>query len=110
MTMINRVLAVALAGFTVITTHVIAQGAPQQTPPPTAPQTPAPPPPDTPAPGRGGRGQGGRGQGGGGMATFPAQQRTLADPEVLAKGKQLFTTNCSPCHGVDLRGGVTGGP
>jgi len=90
---------VALAGFTVTATHVAAQGQPPQTPPPNAPQTPPP------------AGRGGRGQGGGrGMATFPAQQRQLADPEVLAKGKQLFTTNCISCHGADLRGGVTGGP
>ena len=44
------------------------------------------------------------------MATFPAQQRPPGDPAVIAKGKQLFTTNCVSCHGVDLRGGVTGGP
>lgn len=44
------------------------------------------------------------------MATFPAQQRAPGDPEVIAKGKQLFTTNCVACHGADLRGGVTGGP
>jgi cytochrome c oxidase cbb3-type subunit III len=103
MTMTNRLLAVALAGFTVIATHVAAQGQPPQTPP----QAPPPNAPQTPPPaGRGGRGQGG----GRGMATFPAQQRQLADPEVIAKGKQLFTTNCISCHGADLRGGVTGGP
>jgi cytochrome c oxidase cbb3-type subunit 3 len=44
------------------------------------------------------------------MATFPAQQRPPGDPELIAKGKPLFVTNCSSCHGVDLRGGVTGGP
>jgi cytochrome c oxidase cbb3-type subunit 3 len=44
------------------------------------------------------------------MATFPAQQRPPGDPERIAKGKPLFVTNCSSCHGVDLRGGVTGGP
>jgi cytochrome c oxidase cbb3-type subunit 3 len=44
------------------------------------------------------------------MATFPAQQRPPGDPEAIAKGKQLFTTNCVACHGADLRGGVTGGP
>ena len=44
------------------------------------------------------------------MATFPAQQRPPGDPELIAKGKALFVTNCSSCHGVDLRGGVTGGP
>ena len=109
--MTNRLLAIAMAGFTVITTHVIAQGTPPQTPQPNAPQGPpanAPQPPDTA--GRGGRGQGGRGQGGRGIATFPAQQRELADPELIAKGKQLFTTYCVSCHGEDLRGGVTGGP
>jgi cytochrome c oxidase cbb3-type subunit 3 len=44
------------------------------------------------------------------MATFPAQQRPPGDPELIARGKPLFLTNCSSCHGVDLRGGVTGGP
>ena len=44
------------------------------------------------------------------MATFPAQQRPPGDPELIARGKPLFVTNCSSCHGVDLRGGVTGGP
>jgi cytochrome c oxidase cbb3-type subunit 3 len=85
-----------------VASHVVAQGTPQQTPPAQppagAPQQPAPA-------GRGGRGQGGRG-----MATFPAQQRPPGDPELIAKGKPLFVTNCSSCHGVDLRGGVTGGP
>jgi cytochrome c oxidase cbb3-type subunit 3 len=102
MTMTNNLLAIALAGFTVIATQVAAQGTPPQTPPQAPP--PAPQTPDT-------TGRGGRGQGGGrGMATFPAQQRELADPEVIAKGKQLFTSNCVSCHGADLRGGVTGGP
>lgn len=98
----QRFLAVALAGLTGVAAHVAAQGAPTQTPPAGppagAPQTPAPA-------GRGGRGQGGRG-----AATFPAQQRALADPEVIARGKALFLPNCSSCHGIDLRGGVTGGP
>jgi cytochrome c oxidase cbb3-type subunit III len=102
--MTNRFLAAALAGFTVIATHVTAQG-PPQTPQPAPAQTPPATPPQTPdTGGRGGRGRGGQ------MATFPAQQRALADPAVIAKGKQLFTTNCVSCHGADLRGGVTGGP
>jgi cytochrome c oxidase cbb3-type subunit 3 len=107
MPLTNRLLAAALAGFTVIATHVAAQGTPPQTPQPAPAQTPpATPPPQTPDPaGRGG----GRGRGGQ-MATFPAQQRALADPAVIARGKQLFTTNCVSCHGADLRGGVTGGP
>lgn len=44
------------------------------------------------------------------MATFPAQQRPPGDPELIARGKPLFVTNCSTCHGVDLRGGVGNGP
>ena len=99
MDMTKAFLAAALAGFTVIAGHVAAQGTPPQAPPVGTPQAPAPT-------GRGGRGQGeGRG-----MATFPAQQRTPGDPELIARGKPLFVANCSACHGVDLRGGVTGGP
>ncbi len=101
MPLTTRLLAVALAGFTIISAHVAAQGPPPQTPPQTPPPN-APQPPDTG--GRGGRGRGGE------MATFPAQQRPPGDPAVIAKGKQLFTTNCVSCHGADLRGGVTGGP
>lgn len=108
----QRFLAVAMAGLTGVAAHVAAQ--PQAPPAAQAPQPPAggqPPgggqPPQTPPPtGRGGRGQGG----GRGVATFPAQQRELAAPEVIARGKALFVPNCSSCHGVDLRGGVTGGP
>src|SRR5258705_10496803 len=44
------------------------------------------------------------------MAVFPAQQRPPGDPELIARGKPLFVASCSSCHGVDLRGGVTGGP
>src|SRR5262245_55728239 len=95
-------LAASLAGYTIVASHVAAQGPPQQ-PPPAQPPGGAP---QQPAPaGRGGRGQGGRG-----MATFPAQQRPPGDPELIAKGKPLFVTNCSTCHGVDLRGGVGNGP
>jgi cytochrome c oxidase cbb3-type subunit III len=104
MNMTKGVLAASLAGFTIIASHVAAQGTPPQTPPPAQAPTAGAPQEPNPA-GRGGRGQGGRG-----MATFPAQQRPPGDPEVIAKGKQLFTTNCVSCHGADLRGGVTGGP
>ena len=105
MTMTNRLLAAALAGFTVITTHVAAQGTPPQAPQPAPTQTPPANPAQPPQTGgRGGRGRGGQ------MATFPAQQRPPGDPELIAKGKQLFTANCVSCHGADLRGGVTGGP
>ncbi len=50
--------------------------------------------------------QGGRGAG----QSFPAQQRPLADPAVIARGKSLYQINCRACHGADLRGGDMGGP
>ena len=80
---------------TAIAVRLPAQ-APAPAPPPPAPggQAPAGPP------------QGGRGRG---QATFPAQQRTLADPAVIARGKTLFEINCRLCHGADLRGGDMGG-
>ena len=54
--------------------------------------------------------QGGRGRGRGGGANFPQQQRQLADQAVLTRGKGLYESNCSACHGIDLRGGQQGGP
>ncbi len=107
--MTRGLLAASLAGFTIIAAHVAAQGAPPQTPPAQTPP-PAQPPATTAPQEPGPAGRGGRGQGGRGMATFPAQQRPPGDPELIARGKPLFVTNCSSCHGVDLRGGVTGGP
>lgn len=57
----------------------------------------------------GGRGrQGAAGPQGRGL--FPQQQRKLADPAVLARGKGLYDSTCSACHGLDLRGGQQGGP
>ena len=51
------------------------------------------------------------GQGPGrGPATFPAQQRPPGDPALIARGEQLYAVNCQFCHGVDLRGGDSGGP
>lgn len=44
------------------------------------------------------------------FTTFPQQTRKLAAPEVIARGKALFSVNCSACHGADLRGGDQGGP
>jgi cytochrome c oxidase cbb3-type subunit III len=81
---------------TSIAARLPAQGQPPAQPPAPAPgaQPPAGPP------------QGGRGRG---QATFPAQQRTLADPAVIARGKTLFEINCRLCHGADLRGGDMGG-
>src|SRR5687768_5635936 len=81
--------AAALAWLVVFMAHLTAQ----------APQGGAQPPA-----GRGG------GQRGGGRATFPAQQRTLADAAIIARGKTLYEINCRACHGADLRGGDIGGP
>ncbi len=91
-----RVAAAAILLLTSIGVRLPAQAqAPAQPPAPTpGAQTPAAPP------------QGGRGRG---QATFPAQQRTLADPAVIARGKTLFEINCRLCHGADLRGGDMGG-
>ncbi|HXA57161.1 MAG TPA: c-type cytochrome [Candidatus Acidoferrum sp.] len=72
-----------------------------------AAQTPAAAPQQAPA--RGGRG----GRAGAGTApppNFPEQQRQLASPDVIARGKAVFGVNCVPCHGSDLRGGDLGGP
>jgi cytochrome c oxidase cbb3-type subunit III len=56
--------------------------------------------------GRGGRG--GRGaQGPGRAPAYPPHAQ--ADPDTIARGKVLFSTNCSFCHGSDARGGE-GGP
>lgn len=41
---------------------------------------------------------------------FPAQQRELADPAVIARGEEIYTGSCRFCHGADLRGGDSGGP
>jgi cytochrome c oxidase cbb3-type subunit 3 len=43
-------------------------------------------------------------------ATFPAQQRALAAPDVIQRGNGLYQVNCQACHGADLRGGDQGGP
>jgi cytochrome c oxidase cbb3-type subunit 3 len=43
-------------------------------------------------------------------AVFPAQQRPPGDPAVIGRGKTIYATLCSACHGVDLRGGQLGGP
>ena len=61
----------------------------------------------------GGRGAGGRaGAPGGGRRgpNFPQQTRELASPEVIARGRAVYTVNCTACHGADLRGGDQGGP
>jgi cytochrome c oxidase cbb3-type subunit 3 len=99
--------AAVLAWSVAFMAHLAAQA--PQTPraggPPPAPQGSA----QQPRAGRAG-GQGGGGQRGGGRATFPAQQRSLADPATIARGKTLYEVNCRACHGADLRGGDIGGP
>jgi cytochrome c oxidase cbb3-type subunit III len=57
------------------------------------PQAPAPPPASPPV--RVGR------------PAYPV--RPPADPAVVARGRQIFSANCSFCHGSDARGGE-GGP
>ena len=93
--------AAALAWGVAFMAHLAAQA--PQTPPAGAP-APAPQGGAQPPAGRGG------GQRGGGRATFPAQQRSLADPKIIARGKTLYEINCRACHGADLRGGDIGGP
>ena len=100
----KAVIATALLWLVALMTHTGAQQAPPPAAPAGAPQAPAPA--GQPA----GRGQA-PGQGrGGGRATFPAQQRTLADAATIARGKTLYQINCRACHGGDLRGGDIGGP
>jgi cytochrome c oxidase cbb3-type subunit III len=103
---VNRgILTAAFAGLLLAIAHVGAQGAGQQQPPAAPPQQAQPPaqaPTQPPAQPPGGRGRG--------PATFPAQQRALADPATIARGKTLFEVNCRACHGPDLRGGDMGGP
>jgi cytochrome c oxidase cbb3-type subunit 3 len=121
--------AAALAAFALVFAHASAQGPQQQAPagvqPAAQPPAPAQPPPaQPPAPAQpqpappaapegqpaGGRGQG-RGQGRGrGPGTFPAQQRQLADPAVIERGRSIYSVTCTACHGADLRGGQLGGP
>jgi cytochrome c oxidase cbb3-type subunit III len=91
------IIPAAAAGLIVAMAHLTAQGVAQQPPP--AAGAPQPPP-------QGGPPAGGRGRG----ATFPAQQRSLADPAVVARGKTIYEVNCRACHGPDLRGGDMGGP
>lgn len=40
---------------------------------------------------------------------FPAHQRPLAPPAVLERGKTMYSSMCSACHGADARGGQLGG-
>jgi cytochrome c oxidase cbb3-type subunit 3 len=83
---------VAVLGLTLVTATRVGLADRQQAPAAGAPASPQ---------GRGGRG---------GRATFPAQQRELAPPEVIERGRGIYSATCSACHGGDLRGGQLGGP
>ena len=97
---IHRVIAIAMF---VVPVAVLAQAQPAT--PGGAPQA------QQPQGARGGAAQGrGGGQGQGRGPNFPQQQRPLADPAVIARGKGLYESNCAACHGIDLRGGQQGGP
>jgi cytochrome c oxidase cbb3-type subunit 3 len=76
---------------------------------PTMPATPTAPIGTQATPGGRGRGRG-AGAGNAPAPNFPEQQRTLASPDVIARGKAVYGVNCVPCHGLDLRGGDMGGP
>lgn len=91
----------AVAAILLTTSIAVRVPAQAQAPAPAQPPAPAPGAQPPAAPPQGGRGRG--------QATFPAQQRTLADPAVIARGKTLFEINCRLCHGADLRGGDMGG-
>jgi cytochrome c oxidase cbb3-type subunit 3 len=41
---------------------------------------------------------------------FPAQQRPPGDPAVIERGRTIYSTACTACHGADARGGQLGGP
>src|ERR1700751_3170078 len=93
MTSSNRLIVSLLAGLLAVT---MMHAQDQQTPPPGG--------------GRGRAGRGGADGGGRRGPNFPQQTRPLASPEVIARGKAVYSVNCTACHGADLRGGDQGGP
>jgi len=102
----KSVIATAFIWLVALISHTGAQQAPPPAAPAGAPQAPAP---GGPPAGRGQAPPAPQGRGGG-RATFPAQQRSLADAATIARGKTLYEINCRACHGGDLRGGDIGGP
>jgi len=92
---LKHVLAALLCLILAVTLRAAPQGPPPPTPPPGGQAPPV---------------QGGRGAGGQAGRGFPAQQKPLADPAVLARGKTLYEISCRSCHGADLRGGDMAGP
>lgn len=70
-------------------------------------QAPAPAPEQTPAAPAGAAPAARGGRAGRGAPAYPV--RPPADPAAVARGKQIFSVNCSFCHGSDARGGE-GGP
>jgi cytochrome c oxidase cbb3-type subunit III len=82
--------ALALAAERPLASLAAQQGPSQQA----APQTPAKPPGTPPAPAAR-------------PSAYPV--RAAADPAVVQRGRQIFSANCSFCHGSDARGGE-GGP
>ena len=98
-----RLIATGVIAVATMTGLTLAQGGAPQAPPP-AGQNPATPP----AAGRGADpGPGGQG-GGGRRGGFYQYVRPLASPDVLARGKSLYETNCASCHAADLRGTADG--
>lgn len=91
-----RLVLFALLGLGAAALAAQQSPSPAQEPGPTqaTPQAPSPPPATPPV----------RVPGWGGYRVRPP-----ADPGVVARGRQIFSANCSFCHGSDARGGE-GGP
>lgn len=49
-------------------------------------------------------------QGGGGRGGFVAYPPRTVDPAAASRGKAIYSTTCSFCHGADAHGGNGGGP
>ena len=98
--------ALVMAVLLVVAARVMLSVAAQTQNPPN--QRPGQPTQGPPGPG-GPQRPGGPGGGGGGFGNaFP--QKPQAAPEVIERGKALYSLHCSFCHGSDARGGGEGGP